>query len=134
MDVGLGIAGIICLAIALGHATIGIVWVLPRLPQERLPRTPFGPAGMTDVMIRVTWHVVTIFALSLGGLLLSLALARAPDPNALLLRWFGTMWFAAVIMALFVIRRNPRYLRLPLPVVWVPTLTTVGILLWGAST
>ena len=37
MNVGLGTAGLICVAMALGHARIGFVWVLPRIA-EVLPR------------------------------------------------------------------------------------------------
>lgn len=29
MDFGLGVAGFLCLALAIAHATLGLVWVLP---------------------------------------------------------------------------------------------------------
>ena len=43
MSVELEIAGLSCLALALGHATVGLRWVLPNLTREGLPSTPFGP-------------------------------------------------------------------------------------------
>ncbi len=130
MDVGLGIAGLICVAMALGHTTIGFVWVLPSLTEERLPSTPFGPSSMTVAMVHVTWYVVTVFALALGGLLITLAWAADPDPKTLLLRWFAAMWLAATAMALWIARRRPRHLlRLPVPLLWV----VITVLLWTAS-
>ena len=63
MSVGLGIAGLIAVVLAVGHASIGVFWVLPRLSEDRLPATPFGPPPTTLAAIRVTWHVVISFAL-----------------------------------------------------------------------
>ena len=134
MDIGLGIAGLICVAMAFGHATIGLVWVLPGLSEERVPTTPFGPRSMTVVMVRVTWHIVTVFVLAVGALLMTLAWDADADPRASLLRWFVAMWLAATAMALWVARRglrNPRQLlRLPVPLLWV----VVAVLCWQAST
>ena len=36
MDIGLIVAGVITLALAVGHATIGLRWVLPGIPREAL--------------------------------------------------------------------------------------------------
>ncbi len=131
MDVGLAIAALISLGLAFGHAAIGLVWVLPSLTEDRLPRTPFGPPSGTVAMIRVTWHIVTVFALTLGGLLTNLAWAPAADPKTLLLRWFAAMWLAATAMALGVARHRPRnLLRLPVPVLWL----VIAVLCWQAST
>jgi hypothetical protein len=133
MNVGLGIAGLICVVMAFGHNTIGLVWVLPSLTEERVPSTPFGPPSMTVAMLRVTWYIVTVFLLALGGLLLMLAWGADVDPKMLLLRWFAAMWFAATIMFGWVARRglrNPRQLlRLPVPLLWV----VVAVLCWLAS-
>ncbi len=137
MDVGLAVAGVISLALAIGHTAIGVVWVLPHLTAERVPSTPFGPASMTVAMVRVTWFIVTIFALASGGLLLTLAWDAGADPKLLLLRWFAAMWLAATVMALWVARlgtstrRNLRsLLRLPVPLLWL----VVAVLCWRAST
>ncbi len=134
MNIELGIAGLICVVLALGHTTIGVVWVLPNLTEERLPRTPFGPSSMTAGMVRVTWFIVTVFVLALGGLLMTLAWNESADAKTVLLRWFAAMWIAATVMALWVVRRglrNPRtLLRLPVPLLWV----VVAVLCWVAST
>ena len=81
MDVGLAIAGLISVALAVGHTTIGLVWVLPSITEEHLPGTPFGRPSMTVAMVRVTWYIVTIFALGSGGILMTLAWAAAADPG-----------------------------------------------------
>jgi hypothetical protein len=131
MNVGLAIAGLISIALGLGHGALGLVWVLPRVTEDSLPRTPFGPPSLTEGMIRVTWHIVTIFALASGGLLLTLAWAPAPDAKTLLLRWFAAMWIGATAMAFYVARPRPRQLvRMPVPLLWV----VVAVLCWQAST
>ena len=134
MDVGLTIAGSISLLLAIGHTTLGVVWVLPHLTEERVPTTPFGPASMSVAMIQVTWFIVTIFAVATGGLLINLAWDTAADPKVLVLRWFAAMWLAATAMALVISWRGARslrsLLRLPVPMLWVG----VAVLCWTAST
>ena len=131
MTVGLAIAGLICLALAFGHTTIGLVWVLPGLAVERLPSTPFGSPLMTEVMLRVTWHIVTVFVLAVGTLLMTLAWAAPTDAETLLLRWLAAMFIAATAMVFCVARRRPRgLLRLPVWSLWV----VIAVLCWlGAA-
>jgi hypothetical protein len=133
MDVGLITAGVLCVALGLGHTTVGLVWVLPSLTEERLPRTPFGPRSMTVSMIRVTWYIVTVFVLGLGGLLMTLGWVPAADPKTVVLRWLAATWLAATAMATSVAARRMRglrgLLRLPVPLVWV----VVAVLCWQAS-
>lgn len=130
MDVELLIAGWLTVGLAIGHETVGQVWVLPSVTEERLPRTGLGSAGLSERTIRVTWHIVTVFALALGGLLVSLAWWQDLDPMTLLLRWFAAMWVVATAMALWLVRRTPRaLLRLPVPLVWL----VIAGLLWTAS-
>lgn len=133
MDVNLGIAGAICIALGFGHQTIGVVWVLPHITEDSLPRTPFGASRMTVAMVRVTWYIVTIFVFSVGGLLFTLAADGSLDARDNVLRWLAVMWAAAAVMALWVARpalRNPSgVLRLPVPLFWV----IVAVLCWRAS-
>lgn len=130
MDLGLAVAGFLCLALAAGHTTIGVVWVLPGLDVETLSKTPFGPKSLTLGMVRVTWFIVTVFVVALGGLLLNLAWVDA-DPKRLLLRWFAAMWVAATALAFAVTRGRPRNVwRFPVPLLWL----VVAALCWGAST
>ena len=133
MDVGLLIAGLISVALAFGHTTVGVVWVLPHLTEGGMPSTPFGPSSMSVAMVRVTWFIVTIFALASGGLLIHLALDTTADPKMLLLRWFAGMWLAATAMALWIAwsrtRRLRNLFRLPVPLLWV----VIAVLCWKAS-
>jgi len=131
MDIELGIAGLSCAALGLGHTMVGLVWVLPRVTEEPLPSTPFGPSFMTEGMLRVTWHIVTVFVLCVAGLLMTLAWDVGADPKALLLRWFAAMFLAATAMVFWVARRRPRnLLRLPVWSLWV----VIAVLCWRAST
>ena len=134
MNAELAAAGLICVALGVGHETIGVVWVLPHLGKEHLSPTPFGPSSMTLAMLRVTWHIVTIFVLTLAGLLLTLAWAGDADPKIALLRWFAASWFVAVVIATSIAGmrvRNLRYLiRLPVPIMFL----VVSMLCWKAST
>jgi hypothetical protein len=131
MDVGLGIAGLLCVALGFGHETVGQVWVLPTFSKERLSGTRLGPSSMTEGMVRVTWHIVTIFALAVGGVLLTLAWDEGADPKILLLRWFAVMWLAATAMAAWVTRPHLRFSPLlPVPMLWV----VIAVLCWTAST
>src|SRR5215213_11053733 len=91
MNVELAIAALGCLVLALGHATIGLRWVLPTL-RGSLPSTPFGSPSMTLGMVRFTWHIVSVLLAGFGILLLALAWAPGADPKTLLLRWVAALW------------------------------------------
>jgi hypothetical protein len=131
MNVGLGIAGLLSVALALGHETVGQVWVLPTFSKQRLSSTRLGPSSLTEATLRVTWHVVTIFALGVGGVLITLAWDEGADSKTVLLRWFAVMWLAATVMAGWVTRRHLRLSPLlPVPLVWV----VVAVLCWLGST
>jgi hypothetical protein len=134
MDIGLAIAGVICLAMAVGHNTIGLVWVLPGVKKEHLSASPFGPQSMSESMIRVSWFIVTIFVAAVGVLLLTLAFAEDVDARVLTLRLLAVMWGAATLMAGWIAVRRVGsmrgLMRLPVPLLWV----TVGVLCWVAST
>jgi hypothetical protein len=132
MTVELAVAGWICVLLAAGHTAIGVRWILPSLSPEQLPSTPFGSRSLSVGMIRITWFVVTVFALGMGGLLLTLAWSDV-EPRVALLRWLAGMWIAATVMVPFVssnrlsLRSNA---RLPVPLLWI----AVAVLCWVAST
>ena len=133
MDVGLAVAGLLCLGMGVGHTMIGVRWVLPGLTEEHVPKTPFGPPSMSLAMVQVSWFIVTIFVVAVGGILLTLAWDAAADAKTLLLRWFAVMWFVAAEMALSIAWRLYRsfrhLLRLPVPLLWI----VVAVLCWAAS-
>lgn len=131
MDAAVTVAGLIAIGLGVGHATIGLVWLLPAATRDPLPGTRIGPPSATESMIRVTWHIVTIFALASGGVLLVLAWLPDADPRTVLLRGFAVMWITATVMAIYVIRPRWRTIvRLPVPMLW----TVVAVLCWQAST
>jgi hypothetical protein len=131
MKVELVIAGVSCAALALGHATVGLRWILPNLTKGRLPSTPFGPPSMTVGMIRFTWHILTVVLLAFAGLLMSLVWAADANPRALLLRWFAALWLAATAAAFWNARRRPSsLLRLPVPFIFI----VIAVMCWMAST
>ncbi|MEW6472408.1 MAG: hypothetical protein AB1679_09055 [Actinomycetota bacterium] len=130
MDVGLGIAGLMSVLLAGGHEIVGFVAVLPTLTEERLPGTVVGPPSLTVAMLRVTWHLVGLFAFALGGVLITLAVAEDANPRTATLRWVSAMWLAATAVALWTVRHRPRnVLRLPVPLVW----PILALLCWQAS-
>jgi hypothetical protein len=131
MNVELVIAGVSCAALAVGHARLGLRWVLPSLTQGRLPGTPVGPPSMTAGMVRFTWHIVTVVLLTFAGLLLTLAWGADANPKTLLLRWFAGFWLAVTAMACWRARR--RLLSLLWPP--VPLLgMVIAVMCWMAST
>lgn len=131
MNVELVIAGLGCLVLAFGHATIGLRWVLPNLTKGSLRGTPFGPPSMTLGMVRFTWNLVSVLLLAFGILLMTLAWAPDADPKILLLRWFAAVWLVATAMACWQARRRPSsILRFPVPLVQL----LIAVMCWTAST
>jgi hypothetical protein len=94
--------------------------VLPHLTEDRVAPTPLGPPSLTVAMLRVTWHIVGVFAMTVGAVLVALAWSSAGDPAQVVVRLFAVMWFTAAAMA-WLVSPNPmrNLLRLPVPVVWV---------------
>ena len=113
MNVELAIAGLGWFALAFGHTTIGVRWILPSLEDGRLPSTPLGPPALTLGMLRFTWYMVSILLLGAGVLFTALALAPDADPRTLLLRWFAAILLAATAVVAWQARRRPRSLLRP---------------------
>jgi hypothetical protein len=130
VDLGLAIAGVTSVVLAVGHEAVGFVAVLPLVTEEKLPGTRFGPPPMTVALLRVTWHLVGVFVVASGGVLLTLAFGEDVDPKTAVLRWLAVMWLVATAIALWGVRRNPRnVLRLPVPFAW----PVIAFLCWNAS-
>jgi hypothetical protein len=130
MDVGLGVAGVVSVVLAAGHEAVGLFAVLPMQTEERVSETPFGPASLTAAMLRVTWHLVGVFVLTVGAVLITIAVAEQADAKTVVLRWFAVMWLGATGVALWVVRRRPgNILRLPVPLIW----PVLALLCWTAS-
>ena len=131
MSVELTLVGAGCFALALGHTTIGLRWVLPDLTNTPLRATPFGPPSLTLSMLRFTWNVVSLMLVAFGVLFLVLAADQDADPKTLLLRWFAALWLVATALACWDVRHRPRsLLRFPVPLLFL----LVAMLSWIAST
>jgi hypothetical protein len=125
-------AAILCGALAVGHTVIGNVWVLPRIPAGVLPRTPFGAGETTSAFLYVTWHILGIVLVGLGGILLVLAgLPRLGDAAATVVHAIGATFAAATALVLWQARRRPMtLLRAPM---WVAFVVIAGLCWIGAS-
>lgn len=64
------VAASLSLLAAAVHGFVGERLVVQRLNVGSLPRTPFGGPGGSMVMIRVSWHIVTLTFAAMGGALL----------------------------------------------------------------
>ncbi len=133
MDVQLAVAGVLCVLLAGGHATLGLVWVLPGISDEHLSETPFGGRKLSAATLHASWHIVTVFALASGIVLTWFAFDADADPKTVVLRVFGAMWLAIAAVATWTGLRRARrvrdLLRLPVPAFFV----VVGVLCWAAA-
>lgn len=130
MKAELLVAGLTFFVTAVGHATVGLGWVLKDLKKQPLAGTPFGPPAMTHGMLKYTWHLVTLVLLAFGTLLTTLASVPTIDPKTLLLRWFAIVLLAAMAMMFWTARDHLRsLLRLPVPVLMI----IMAAMCWKAS-
>ena len=114
------VAGVICLLMAAGHTTIGVVWVLPRLPAASLPHSPFGGSAMTSSFLTVTWHIVGLMLLSFAVMLSVLAHGGLGDAGTVSVRGIALMFAAATVMVLWRARHRPAELfRAPVWLLWI---------------
>jgi hypothetical protein len=124
-------AGIVSLFMAGGHTAIGVLWVLPRLSEESLPRSPFGGGAMTLAFLEVTWHAVALMLVALGIILLTLARGHLGDDGAISARAIGALFATATAMVLWRARRRPVDLfRAPM---WLLFVAMSVLCLLGAS-
>jgi hypothetical protein len=125
-------AGSLSLAMAAGHTTIGVRWVLPHLRDESLPSSPFGTGAMTSAFITVTWHAVGVMLVAVGVVLSLLATRSLGGDGAIAVRGVGAMFAASTLVVLWLARRRPaNLLRAPM---WL-TFVAMAALCWlGATT
>jgi hypothetical protein len=125
------VAGIVCLLMAAGHTTIGLRWVLPRLPEASLPHSPFGGGDMTAAFLTVSWHVVGITLLTFAVILSVLAHGVLGDAGTVSVRGIGLIFATTALMVLWLARRRPAdLLRAPM---WVLFVAVAGLCWVGGS-
>ena len=131
MDMTVASAGVLCLLLGTGHATLGLKWILPGIDEESLGTSPFGGRTLSAATIHATWHIVTVFAFAAGVVLLFLA--SGADPATVVLRVFAAMWLGIATVAVWAgarrVKRVRDLLRLPVPALFV----VVAVLCWMAS-
>lgn len=124
-------AGIVSLFMAVGHTTIGLIWVLPRLSRDSLPRSPFGGGDMTSTFITVSWHVVGLTLLAVAAALLLMSRGHLAPDGAIVVRAIGSLFATTTALVLWLARRRPAgLLRAPM---WLLFVAVSALCLLGAS-
>ncbi len=110
------VAGGLCVLLACGHTFIGHRWILPRLPREALPPSPFGGPSSTAAVLKVTWDVVTIAAAAMGVLLIGVAGRHHSAERSLVLYVVASTFAANAATAIWLARGRPGALARGAPV------------------
>ncbi len=125
MNVGLVIAGSLCLVLAAGHAFVGRA-VLDLLPRN-LQATRFGDGAFTRGLFVFTWHALSLWLITSGAVLIALARGEPADYRGLVVFLVGAAYAAATVLLAWRSRRRPSdLLRAP---VWV-LLIVIIVLCW----
>src|SRR4030095_7539858 len=123
MNVGLVIAGSLCLVLALGHTLVGR-GVLDSLPRTLQP-TRFGDGALTRGAVVFTWHGLGLMLTTTGAILIALASSAPADARSAapadarsgVLLLVGAVYAAATVLLVWRSRWRPSdLLRAP---VWV---------------
>jgi hypothetical protein len=123
MNVGLVIAGSLCFVLAVGHTLVGRV-VLDSLPRS-LQATRFGDGAFTRGLFVFTWHVLSLWLITSGVVLIALARSQPADSRGLVVFLVGAAYAAATVLLAWKSRRRPSdLLRIP---VWVLFTTIIGL-------
>ena len=138
MNIQLFVAGILSVVAAAIHGGVGDA-IIRRVEPSALPSNPFGDPGVTFLLIRVTWHLVTGTFVVVGVALIVTGL----DPSSAATRGVallaGALFSAYTVLAAILVlmrygvgglRRQPRLLRHPGPALFV---STTVLIWWGAS-
>jgi hypothetical protein len=113
---------------ALIHGGVGERLIVSRIPQESLPGTVFGGPGASKLMIRVTWHMVTLAFAAMATALALCAWGSAASPCTGVGRLVAGCFVG--FLALGGARRDFRVLaRHPGPLLFA----TVAVLAWFGS-
>jgi hypothetical protein len=122
----LDIAGALCLLLAGGHTVVGHRWILPHLPKESLPATPFGGSANTAVALVIAWNIVTIAVVGFGVLLIGVAGRHASAERSLMLHILAVLFAAASVTTIWPSRRHFRNLARGAPV-WVAMIVVAAL-------
>jgi len=125
MNVGLVIAGSLCLVLAGGHTFVGRL-VLDRLPRDLHP-TRFGDGALTRGAVVFTWHALSVMLTTTGAVLIALARGEHAHDRGEVVFLVGAAYAAATVLLAWRSRRRPSdLLRAP---VWVLQIV-ITVLCW----
>jgi FtsH-binding integral membrane protein len=125
MNVGLIIAGSLCLVLAGGHTLTGRL-VLDRLPRNFQP-TRFGNGAYTRGLLVFTWHALSLMLTTTGAVLIALAQREPADKRGAVVFLVGAAYAAAALLLAWMTRKRPsNLLRIP---VWAPFIVII-VLCW----
>lgn len=136
MNLPFAIAAVLALFGAAIHGIVGERLVVSRLRRESLAPTKFGGPSMTMLMIRVTWHVVTLVFVVVGGALAVCTPAGSGEACAGVGRVAAISYlsFSALAFLLSFASHGSRATRLlvrhPGPIVF---LGVAGLSWWGST-
>ncbi len=127
MNVGLVIAGSLCLLLAAGHTFVGRL-VVDRLPAALHP-TRFGDGARTRGAVVFGWYALSLMLTITGAILIALGRGEpgSTDARSEVVFMLGAAYAAAAVMLAWMLRRRPLDLiRAP---VW-PLMIVVTVLCW----
>ncbi|HEV8651204.1 MAG TPA: hypothetical protein VG276_17885 [Actinomycetes bacterium] len=125
MNVGLVVAGSLCLVLAAGHTLTGRL-VLDRLPRNFQP-TRFGDGAYARGLLVFTWHALSLMLTTTGAVLIALAQGAPADDRGQVVFLLGAAYAAAAVVLAWMTRRRPSdLLRIP---VWAPFIAII-VLCW----
>lgn len=125
MNVGLMIAGSLCLLLAGGHTLVGRL-VVDRLPPTLHP-TRFGDGARTRGALVFGWYALSLLLTLTGAILIALGRGEPADARGEVVFLLGAAYAAAAVLLAWMLRRRPLDLvRAP---VW-PLMIVVTVLCW----
>jgi hypothetical protein len=126
------VAGSLGLLGAAIHGGVGERLVVQKISRDTLPSSPFGGPSFTKVMIRVTWHLVTITFATLGVALILMG-TRSPDSASRAIGVVAASAFTAFFLLAAVVGFRPRVIkasmRHPAPLMFA---LSAALCWWGA--
>jgi hypothetical protein len=132
VNIALLLAGVMSLAAAAIHGIAGDVLIVRRLDVGSLPSTRFGGPAATQLMIRITWHLLTATFVVLGTAMVVCGFNDSHEAcrRTGILAASAFSAFAVIAIASGVARSGPAGLfRHPAPAAFI---VTAGLAWWGA--
>jgi len=125
MNIGLVIAGSLCLVLAIGHTLVGLR-VVDRFARTFQP-TQFGDGALTRGAVVFTWYALSVMLTTTGAILLALAQGEPADDRGEVVLLIGASYAAATVLLALRNRRRPSdLLRTP---VWA-LMIVITVLCW----